>query len=152
MDHNSWDQLGLYGEEDDVVIAIHYKDLLQRNDFDTKEVKDKWLSLKLHTSNKRAMETLTKQAFWKQIYTLHSDQFSQVLMLVEISLTMAVSSSCCEGGFSCMSRLTLSHHMPVFRLKKKVSLTLRPRNPAKKTWQTTRHHNEADFVGGGSFY
>ena len=152
MDHNSRDQLGLYGEEDDVVIAIHYKDLLQRNDFDTKEVKDKWLSLKLHASNKRAMETLTKQAFWKQIYTLHSDQFSQVLMLVEISLTMAVSSSCCEGGFSCMSRLTLSPPHAGFPAQEKSVLTLRPGNPAKETWQTTRHHTEADFVGGGSSY
>ena len=26
-------------------------------------------------------------------------------MLVEISFTMAVSSSCCERGFSCMTRL-----------------------------------------------
>lgn len=32
---------------------------------DTKEVKGKWLSQKLHALNARAMETLTKQAFWK---------------------------------------------------------------------------------------
>lgn len=48
-----------------MVIANHYRDLLQRNDFDTKEVKGKWLSQKLHALNARAMETLTKQAFWK---------------------------------------------------------------------------------------
>ena len=108
-DHNSWprtrDQLGMYGEEDVVVLANHYRDVLNRNDFDIDEAKDEWLSLKLHALNTRAMETLTKQVFWNQIYKVNHAQFSHVLMLVEISFTMAVSSSCCERGFSCMSRL-----------------------------------------------
>ncbi|XP_022808200.1 zinc finger protein 862-like [Stylophora pistillata] len=108
-DHNSWprtrDQLGMYGEEDVVVLANHYRDVLNRNDFDIDEAKDEWLSLKLHALNTRAMETLTKQVFWNQIYKVNHAQFSHVLMLVEISFTMAVSTSCCERGFSCMSRL-----------------------------------------------
>ena len=40
-DHNSWprtrDQLGMYGEEDVVVLANHYRDVLNRNDFDINE-------------------------------------------------------------------------------------------------------------------
>ena len=108
-DHNSWprtrEQLGLYGEEDVVVLANHYRNVLNRSDFDINEAKDEWLSLKLHALNTRAMETLTKQVFWNQIYTLNYAQFSLVLMLMEISSTMADSSSYCERGFSCMSRL-----------------------------------------------
>lgn len=83
-----------------MVVANHYRDVLKRNDFDINEAKDEWLSL-----NTRAMETLTRQVFWNQIYTLKYAQFSHVLMLVEISFTLAVSSSCCERGFSCISRL-----------------------------------------------
>ena len=86
-------------------MANHYRDVLNRNDFDINEAKDEWLSLKLHALNTRAMETLTKRVFWNQIYTLKYAQFSHVLMLVEISFTLAFSSSCCERDFSCMSRL-----------------------------------------------
>ena len=108
-DHNSWprtrDHLGLYGEDDVVVLANHYRDVLNRNDFDINEAKDERLSLKLHALNTRAIETLTKQVFWNQIHTLKYAKFLHVLMLVEISFTIAVLSSCCERGFSCMSRL-----------------------------------------------
>ena len=108
-DHNSWprtrEQLGLYGEGDVVVLANHYRNVLNRSDFDINEAKDEWLSLKLHALNTRAMETLTKQVFWNQIYTFNYAQFSLVFMLMEISFTMAVSSSYCERGFPCMSRL-----------------------------------------------
>lgn len=108
-DHNSWprtwDQLGLYGEEDVVVVANHNRDVLNRNDFDINEAKVEWLSLKLHALNTRAMETLTKQVFWNQIYNLKYAQFSHVLMLMEISFTLSVSSSCCERVFACLSRL-----------------------------------------------
>ena len=41
------DQLGLYGEEDVVVLTNHYRDVLNRNDFDINEAKDECLSLKL---------------------------------------------------------------------------------------------------------
>ena len=63
------------------------------------------ISLKVHALNTRAMANLSQQAFWQQMFTLHSNEFSQVLMIVERCLTMAVSSSCSERGFSCLSRL-----------------------------------------------
>ena len=68
------DQLGLYGEEDVVALTNHSGDVLNKNDFDINEAKDECLSLKLHALNIRAMKTLTKQVFWKQIYTMNYDQ------------------------------------------------------------------------------
>ena len=51
-DHNSWprerDELGLHGEQDIEAVATHYKNVLQRNNFDINDAKDQWLSLKVH--------------------------------------------------------------------------------------------------------
>lgn len=78
-DHNSWprrrEDVGLYGENDDVAFATHYRVILQRNGFDVNEAKDQWLALKLHAFNTRAMDNLTKQDFWKQIFSLHSEEY-----------------------------------------------------------------------------
>ena len=46
-DHNSWprerDELGLHGEQDIEAVATHYKNVLQRNNFDINDAKDQWL-------------------------------------------------------------------------------------------------------------
>ena len=110
--HKSWpkerDELSLYGEDQLVTLAGHYQAVLQTNDFDLEVAKDQWLSLKLFTHNHRVIASLNQEQFWEEMFTRvhpHNLDLSQVLMIVEICLVMAVSSSCCERGFSCMGRL-----------------------------------------------
>ena len=89
-------------------MAGHYQAVLQTNDFDLEVAKDQWLSLKLFTHNHRVIASLNQDQFWEEMFTRvhpHNLDLSQVLMIVEICLVMAVSSSCCERGFSCMGRL-----------------------------------------------
>ena len=110
--HKSWpkerNDLGLYGEEELTTVAQHYQAVLQTNAFNLEMAKEQWLSLKLHSNNHRHIATLSQSEFWVEIFTqVHPDELelSHVLMVVEICLVMAMSSSCCERGFSCTGRI-----------------------------------------------
>lgn len=66
------------------------------------------MALKLYCYNHRIITNLSQPEFWVEVFTqVDPDELdlSHVLMVVEICLAMAVSSSCCERGFSCMGRL-----------------------------------------------
>ena len=110
--HKSWpkdrNELGLYGEEEWVTVAQHFHVYLRSNAFDLEVAKDQWLSLKLYYYNHIRITNLSQPEFWVEVFTqVHPDELdlSHVLMVVETCLAMAVSSSCCERGFSCMGRL-----------------------------------------------
>ena len=82
--NKSWpkdkNDLGVYGEEELVTVAQHFQ----------------------------AVPNLSQAEFWVEVFNqVHPDEIdlSHMLMVVEICLAMAVSSSCCERGFSCMGRL-----------------------------------------------
>ena len=110
--HKSWpkdrNHLGLYGEEELVTVVQHFQVVLRSNAFDLEVAKDQWLSPKLYCFDHRHVTNLSQAEFWVEVFTqVHPDELdlSHVLMGVEICLTMAVSSSCCERGFCCMGRL-----------------------------------------------
>ena len=74
----------------------------------TEVSKDQWLSLKLYCYDHKRIANLSQAEFWVEVFNqVHPDELelSHMLMVVEICLAMAVSSSCCERGFSCMGRL-----------------------------------------------
>ena len=110
--NRSWpkdkNDLGLYGEEELVTVAQHFQTVLRRNAFDLEVAKDQWLSLKLYCYDHKHITNLSQAEFWVEVFNqVHPDEIdlSHMLMVVEICLVMAVSSSCCERGFSCMGRL-----------------------------------------------
>ena len=83
-------------------VAQHYQAVLQTNAFHLEMAKDQWLSLKLYSNDHRRIASLSQAEFWEEIFTqVRPDELelSHVLMVVEICLVMAVSSSCCERGF-----------------------------------------------------
>ena len=98
--------LGLYGEQELVTVAQHFQDVLSSNGFDLDLAKDQWLSLKLYSCDHR--HKTSPAEFWVEVFTkVHPDDcnLSRVLMVIEICLAVAVSSCCCERGFSRMGRL-----------------------------------------------
>lgn len=100
--------LGLYGEQELVTVAQHFQAVLSSNGFDLDLAKDQWLSLKLYSCDHKHKTSLSQAEFWVEVFTqVHPDDcnLSHVLMVIEICLAVAVSSSCCERGFSCMGRL-----------------------------------------------
>ena len=89
-------------------MAQHFQVLLRSNVFDLEVAKDKWLSLKLYCYDHRQITNLSQAEFWVEVFTqVHLDELDlfHVLMVVEICLAMAASSSCCKRGFFCMGRL-----------------------------------------------
>ena len=114
--YKSWpkdrNDLGLFGEQELVTVAQHFQAVLRSNAFDLEEAKDQWLSLKLYCYDHKSITNLSRAKFWVEVFNqVHSDELnlSHMLMVVEICLAMAVSSSCCERGFSCMGRLKLEY-------------------------------------------
>lgn len=89
-------------------MAQHFQAVLRRNAFDLEVAKDQWLSLKLYCYDHKHITNLSQAEFWVEVFNqVHPDEIdlSHMLMVVEICLAIAVSSSCCERGFSCMRRL-----------------------------------------------
>ena len=110
--YKSWpkdrNDLGLYGEQELVTVAQHIQAVLRSNAFDLEVAKNQWLSLKMYCYDHKRITNLSQAEFWVEVFNqVHPDELdlSHVLMVVEICLAMAVSSSCCERGFSCMGRL-----------------------------------------------
>lgn len=100
---NDHEQLAVFGEEEINVLSEHFKQLLEKNDFDQEDVLSEWLDLKVLVKNNYA--NLRKQAVWQVMFTDFAERFSNVLMLMEILLVLPVCTACCERGFSCMSQI-----------------------------------------------
>lgn len=100
---NDREQLAVFGEEEINVLSEHFKQLLEKNDFDQEEALSKWLDLKVLVKSNYG--NLRKQAVWQVMFTDFTERFCNILMLIEILLVLPVSTACCERGFSCMSRI-----------------------------------------------
>ena len=75
-------------------MAQHFRAVLRSNAFDLED----------HKSN----TNFSRAEFWVEVFNqVHPDELdlSHMLMVVENCLAIAVSSSCCETGFSCIGRL-----------------------------------------------
>ena len=87
-----------------VTVAQHFQAVLRSNAFDLEEAK----FTKKKKNDHKNITNLSRAEFWVQVFNqVHPDELhlSHMLMVVEICLAMAVSSSCCERGFSCLGRL-----------------------------------------------
>ena len=100
---NDHEQLAVFGEEEINVLSEHFKQLLEKNDFDQEEALSEWLDLKVLVKNNYG--NLRKQAVWQVMFTDFAERFCDVLMLIEILLVLCVCTACCERDVSCMSRI-----------------------------------------------
>ena len=100
---NDREQLAVFGEEEINVLSEHFKQLLEKNDFDQEEALSEWLDLKVLVKNNYG--NLRKKAVWQVMFTDFTERFCNILMLIENLLVLPVSTACCERGFSCMNRI-----------------------------------------------
>lgn len=100
---NDRDQLAVFVEDGVTVLADHFKQLLEKNDFDKEKVLSEWLDLKVAVKNDYG--GLKKHAMWQVMFNDFTERFCNILMLIEILLVLPVSTACCERGFRCMSRI-----------------------------------------------
>jgi len=97
------EQLAVFGEEEINVLCEHFKQLLEKNDFDQAETLSEWLDLKVLVKNNYG--NLRKQAVWQVMFTDFAERSCNVWMLIEILLVLPVCTACCERAFSCMSQI-----------------------------------------------
>lgn len=95
--------LATYGEDKIHHLVEHFRLLLDKNDFKFDAVLQEWSGLKTCICNNYL--DLNPQALWKRVFTYHSNRFPNVLMLVEITLILPLSTACCERGFSVMGKI-----------------------------------------------
>lgn len=95
--------LATNGEDKIHHLVEHFRLLLDKNDFKFDAVLQEWSCLKTCICNNYL--DLNPQALWKRVFTYHSNRFPNVLMLVEITLILPLSTACCERGFSVMGKI-----------------------------------------------
>ena len=96
------------------LVASHFKTPLNESNFSIENIENEWKSLKrLCTRNYPNIKS--PLAFWQMILTYRLEEFSNVCLIAEICLTIGVSNSRVERGFSKLThlltdkRLSMSH-------------------------------------------
>ena len=100
----SVEDLAAYGEAEVDCLVQHFRPALEGNDFDFAAVAGEWSALKacVTANNFRHLDSLI---LWQRMFTAFEDQFSDMLMLVEIILTLPLANATVEQGFSAMKRV-----------------------------------------------
>ena len=99
--------LAVYGRDDVSIIADNFQLALEKHDFNKKKaLNTEWPALKAFIRN-RMHNVLSRDSqqireLWSLLFmgNVLSERFHNILMLVEITLVSALSSSVCERGFS----------------------------------------------------
>ena len=99
-------ELALYGNEDVRQISEHFAVPLARSGCRQESVQQEWTQVKAHLGNRiinnQHPETIPKIS---SIYQGNQDRFRNIMKVINIILTIPVSSSSCERGFSCVKRV-----------------------------------------------
>ena len=116
VDPANWSDTQTSTEVDDILkVAHHFEATLTSNqfNFDKKVIRDEWQNIKL--TQKNYYGRLHATELWQKILTYRRSQFQNVVMVVEIILTLGPSNSFVEAGFSVLNsmlsdrRLNLAH-------------------------------------------
>ena len=105
VDQNTWDPTDPnYGKNEISTLAQHYSESLAANNFDLEKSKSEWRLLQKIT--KRKYSTIrNKLIFWEKVFQNDSAQLTNILLLIEICLAIAVAQGMVERGFSLTRRI-----------------------------------------------
>ena len=100
VDQNTWDPTDPnYGKNEISTLAQHYNESLAANNFDLEKSKSEWRLLQKIT--KRKYSTIrNKLIFWEKVFQNDSAQLTNILLLIEICLAIAVTQGMVERGDS----------------------------------------------------
>ena len=105
-DHKNWpenvQQLATYGEADLHTLLEHFQSPLEKKECDILSAEQEWANMKLHVFNHLKM--LQHETLWQKMLMEQTNEYTNILMLVEIILFLPMSTACCERGFSEMKR------------------------------------------------
>ena len=88
------------------ILVNHFQSVLENSGCETGAVAREWLAMKAHLSN-RVDQNQPLPAVYHMFLLGEEDRqwFTNVLMVVEITLVLPMSTANCERGFSAMKRI-----------------------------------------------
>ncbi|XP_014675882.1 PREDICTED: zinc finger protein 862-like [Priapulus caudatus] len=86
-----------FGEDCIKVLTCHYQSVLETAGVDAAEAAIEWCALKaaIYSSQAANMKSLT----WERVNRLYPDQYQQILVLIDLILSLPGASAECERGF-----------------------------------------------------
>ena len=104
FDHKTWPvdvkELATFGEEAVRTLLQHFQTPLINKGCNLTDVEQEWAPMKVYIFEH--LRLLHYEILWQRMLNEHSDEYKNVLMLVEIILILPMSTACCERGFSAM--------------------------------------------------
>lgn len=96
-------ELAVYGNDEVAALTRHFTTMLTRRQCDIAAIPNEWTQVKAHlgrrmVNNPRVLPSIT------EIFPL-DEMFGNLLHLVEIILTLPISTAVCERGFSAVKRI-----------------------------------------------
>ncbi|KAK3103242.1 hypothetical protein FSP39_017756 [Pinctada imbricata] len=89
-----------FGDEDLHQLMDHFRPVLKEAGVDLEEAELEWSFLKMQVSNKRRQSPKDFVPDWKVINQEYSDRFKNILPVMDLLLTLSLSSAEAERGFS----------------------------------------------------
>lgn len=104
LDPKHWpEDLTEYGNEEVLLLLEHFKEVLTKNGCDVESVMSEWTRLKKVIN--RNYRGLKWGDLWSQILKVWSEQFPNILHIIEIIEVMPMSTSKVERAFSLLNRV-----------------------------------------------
>ncbi|XP_046901190.1 zinc finger protein 862-like [Hypomesus transpacificus] len=104
LDPKHWpEDLTEYGNEEVLLLLEHFKEILKKNGCNVENVMAEWTRLKKVIN--RSYRGLKWEELWSQILRVWSEEFPNILHIIEIIQVMPMSTSKVERAFSLLNRV-----------------------------------------------
>ncbi|XP_053571862.1 zinc finger protein 862-like [Bombina bombina] len=94
-----------FGNEDIVTLTSQFQPVLEAQGVSCREIVNEWTVLKTSLYNKNDWEKKLKTVTWPELNREFGDKCGHLLSLMDLILTLPVSTSECERGFSKMKMI-----------------------------------------------
>ena len=118
LDPKNWEDDVAYGSNQIEKLASHFKDPLEKANFDCRVVHKEWRQLKNFARSHHS--GLDAHSLWEKIFIYRRNEFKKVCLMAEIIFSLSASNSMVEGAFSL---LTLSLKHETIKSLMKINLT-----------------------------
>ena len=103
LDPKNWEDDVAYGSNQIEKLASHFKDPLEKANFDCCFVHKEWCQLKNFARSHHS--GLDAHSLWEKIFIYRRNEFKNVCLMVEIVFSLSVSNSMVERTFSLLTLL-----------------------------------------------
>ena len=107
FDHKTWPEdrkeLATFGEENLKCLLTHFRAPLEHNGCNLVAAEQEWLNMKIYIFHN--LQMLQYTTLWQRMLNEYSEDYHNILMVVEIILVLPISTASCERGSSALKRI-----------------------------------------------